>query len=200
MWRERHPPILPETQGRHVEPPAAARARQPLTAGPRGRPFSFPWCGSAAAANHRNASLEPGTVFTGGNGKGTPVAHGCPARIALTPWSVWLVGLSRPWPPTIFENARGSGSAALGFGLDPDENLDDPAAGGGLWPGQVHLRRLGNVTVQSRVFRTLGRLLEHDCTSSLSRARAYMFSAEKSESFDSAEIVRVLRFRAEGNA
>jgi hypothetical protein len=157
-----------------VEPPAAARARQPLTAGPRGRPFSFPWCGSAAAANHRNASLEPGTVFTGGNGKGTPVAHGCPARIALTPWSVWLVGLSRPWPPTIFENARGSGSAALGFGLDPDENLDDPAAGGGLWAGALAKarKRHGSITgVQDSGSSSRARLHEQFIT----RTRVHVF-------------------------
>lgn len=86
------------------------------------------------------------------------LAHVAPWFLFIAPMeqSIWLVGLSRrrPWPPTIFESARGfrySRPWLVGLDLDPDEDLDDPAAGGGLlrlrvW--QMHLPRLGNVTLR----------------------------------------------------
>ena len=88
----------------HVEPPAAARARQPLTAGPRGVPFLSRGAGRLRIITRRCrlGQFLPAGIL--GNGKETPVAHGCPARIA--PWflfiapndqSIWLVGFSRPW-------------------------------------------------------------------------------------------------------
>ena len=97
-----------------------------------------------------------------------------------------LVGWLQPRPPTIFENGRDSGSAALG--LDPDENLDDPAACYEL--GRCTCEGLETSRFNHGCFRST-RVVFLSTSSLLRHAgiHGYMFSAENSDSSDSAEIV-----------
>jgi hypothetical protein len=89
----------------HVEPPALARARQPLTPGPF---FPFPVVRVVGREASRHASLESLGSDLGMNEKGNLVADGSSPTAAFG----WMVVLGRPWLPSK-TRGRGSGSAAL---------------------------------------------------------------------------------------
>ena len=174
-----------------MEPPAAARARQPLTAGPRGVPFLSRGAGRVRIITRRCrlGQFLPAGIL--GNGKETPVAHGCPARIA--PWflfiapidqSVWLVGLSRQrflkmpgvqvQPPLAWTLTRiltTRPAACCELGRCTCEGLETSRFNHGCF-------RSTRV-----VFLSTSSLLRH------AGIHGYMFSAENSDSSDSAEIV-----------
>jgi hypothetical protein len=90
----------------HVEPPALARARQPLTPGPFF--FPFPVVRVVGREASRHASLESLGSDLGMNEKGNLVADGSSPTAAFG----WMVVLGRPWLPSK-TRGRGSGSAAL---------------------------------------------------------------------------------------